>query len=183
MGQNGSRRTKKRDKRINLVFDSTPLIYLAKVRILDKVSKLKGEKYIPQSVYNEIAEGKKRGKEDAFLIDDLINKSIFTIAQAKDRRFLDHLLEIASMDYADAETLALAKETKGVAIVDDSHARTIAAIEGIEFRGSIFILFSLCRNNAISKNQVKEYLNRMISFGWRCSTELYSAILDEIRKL
>lgn len=183
MDKDNARRIKKRDKGINLVFDSSPLIYLAKIRILGKLSKLSGDKYIPQSVYSEVMRGKEQGREDAFLIDDLVTHRVFKVAEVTDKKFLNNLLEIPSLEYADAETLSLAKEMKGIAIVDDSRARTIAEIEGVEFRGSIFILFSLFRKKAINKNQVKEYLDKMISLGWRCSTELYAAILGEIQNL
>ncbi|CAG0980742.1 MAG: DUF3368 domain-containing protein [Candidatus Methanoperedens sp.] len=43
-----------------LVFDATPLIYLGKIKLLDKVAHFPEDKYITKSIFREVVE---RGKE------------------------------------------------------------------------------------------------------------------------
>ena len=168
---------------MKLVFDSTTLIYFAKLKILDKLKELEGEKIIPRSVYTEVVdEGRARGKEDALVIEGLVNKNIFRIAEA-DKKLLKQFLDIKNISYADAETLAISKEQKAVAIIDESYLRTIADIESIAYRGSVFLLFSLYRENIIKKDEIRKCIDDMVKLGWRCSTELYAAVIDEIEKL
>ena len=167
-----------------LVFDSTTLIYFSKLKMLDKLPKLRAGRVIPETVYNEVViEGKNKGKEDALFIEKLINRNVFDVIKAKNKDFINHLLGIPSIDCADAETLALAKELSGLAIIDETPSRNIAEIENIKFHGSVFLLFLLHKEKLISKKEVKAYIDKMVKLGWRCSTEFYAAILTEIEKL
>lgn len=166
------------------IFDSTTLIYFAKIKILNKLTSLAATRLIPASVYKEVVvEGKKNRQEDALIIEKLVNQKIFKIQGAKNKEFISHLLSLPSVDYADVETLALAKELNAVAIIDDAPSRSAAEVEGIKFHGSVFLLFLLHKKSLISKNEIKVNIDKMIKLGWRCTTEFYAAILEEIRKL
>ncbi len=165
------------------VFDSTALMYFAKLKILDKLATVvKG--IIPASVYEEVvAEGKRRGKDDALFVEKLVDGGLFRVAAAKDADFLGCLLKIQALSYADSETLSIAKELGAVAVIDETASRTVAELQGIKFHGTVFILFLLFKKKMISKKDIKTYVDEMIGLGWRCSTEFYSAILAEIEKL
>lgn len=165
---------------MNFVFDSSPLIYFAKIGILDKIARLKGEKIIPHSVYTEVVEeGTMKGKKDAIIIESFVNKHAFVLEKAKGK-ILQNFLKFQRLKLADAETLAIAKEKKAVAIIDDLFLRAVAETNDIDYGGSIFILFKLCREKGIGKHEIKKYVDEMIKLGWRCSTELYAQILEEI---
>lgn len=167
-----------------LIFNSSPLIYLAKIKVLKKIEKIPGKKLISPCVYHEVVKkGEEKGEPDAFLIDDLVEKKILSIKEIRNKKFVKHLKRIPKLDYADVETLALAKELKAVAIIDEIVARNVAEIEGVEYAGSVSILFKLLRLGIVNKKQTKEYVDKMISLGWRCSTQLYSIILDELEKV
>ncbi len=167
-----------------LVFDSTPLIYLAKVEILSKLTDLNIELVIPRKVYEEVVEeGRRKGKQDAFAVEKLVSAGKFKVAEAKDKKFLNHISANPALSPADAETLALAKELKGTALLDESISRSVAEVEGIALHGSVFLLFLMQKRRIISKAELRNLFDSMISAGWRCSTELYAAILAEIEKL
>ncbi len=169
---------------MKFVFDSSPLIYFAKIRILDKIARLKGEKIIPHSVYAEVIEERKvKGKKDAITIGGFVNKRAFVLEKAKDKIILQNFLKFQRLKLADAETLAIAKEKKAIAIIDDLFLRAVAETNDIDYGGSIFILFKLCEEKVIGKHEIKKYVDEMIKLGWRCSTELYAQILEEIDKL
>lgn len=167
-----------------LVFDSTPLIYLAKAGVLPKLAGLRMKLVIPRSVYEEVVvEGRRRGKEDALVVEKLVSDASFAVADAHDKDFVKRLLSNPGLSKADAETLALARELKAVAAVDESLCRSVAELEGVGFHGSVFLLFLLHKKKVISKADLKATINSMVESGWRCSTELYAAILAEIEKL
>jgi predicted nucleic acid-binding protein len=55
---------------MRLVFNSTPLIYLAKVGLLPLLKDVPGEKLIPESVKIEVVDkGKERAAKDALTIE------------------------------------------------------------------------------------------------------------------
>mgnify|MGYP001601673273 CR=1 FL=1 len=166
------------------VFDSTPLIYLAKTGVLPRLAGLRMKLVIPKAVYGEVvAEGKRRGKQDALVVEKLASDGAFAVADARDNEVVKHLLSNPGLSKADAETLALARELKAVAVVDEGLCRSVAELEGISFHGSVFLLFLLQKKKIISKADLKAIINSMVESGWRCSTELYAAILAEIEKL
>ena len=168
---------------MRLVFDSTTLIYFAKLRILQLLGKMKGEKIIPFFVHKEVVEkGIKKGKEDAYFIDGLIKQDVFVVEKCRNE-FFKKISEIRNLSMADAETLALAKEKRSVAVIDESILRSVAQTYNVEYRELIFLLFQLYHEKAIKKIEIKKYLDEMIKLGWRCSTELYVSILQEIEKL
>ena len=168
---------------MKLVFDATLLIYFSKMKILDKVTKLKGEKIIPSGVYFEVVDrGKIKGKDDALFVEKLVSEGLFSV-ESPETEDVKYFLELPRVRKGDAETLALAGRKNAVAIIDESNLRTIAEANKIEHRGSIFILFEMYRQKIINKKDIRKYLDEMIRLGWRCSTELYASVLTKIGEL
>ena len=79
----------------------------------------------------------KRGAPDAILIEKAIDRGAIELKTVKDKKFLQTLLKILGLHEADAEVLALTKELKATAIIDEEKARTIADVNGIPNRGTI----------------------------------------------
>lgn len=166
-----------------LVLNSTPLIYFARIGMLGVLERLPDRKIIPKAVYEEtVVKGKGINRRDAFIIDKLVKDGAFRVEEAKEK-FLGHLLAIPRLDRAEAEVLALAKELGAAAVIDDMAARSAADIEGIRYGGSAWLLFRLVRQKIIRKGEAKKFIDEMIKAGWRCSTELYAAILKELEEL
>ncbi|MDI6720844.1 MAG: DUF3368 domain-containing protein [Candidatus Aenigmarchaeota archaeon] len=166
---------------MRLVLDSTPLIYFAKIGLIEKLGRLKAEKIIPSHVFHEVVEkGKEANKPDSFIIEKFVRVGRCRIEKSD---IPEAFLQYSRMTTADAETLELARKFSGIAIIDDSYLRTVAEYESIDYRGSIFLLFRLYEEKLIKRGEIKYYLDTMISHGWRCSTELYVLMLNEINKL
>jgi len=166
-----------------LVLDSTPLIYLAKTNLLELLEKLPEKKIVPHLVYEEvIVGGKKRGAADAFLVEKAIDRGIFEVRSAKNKKFLWTLARIPGMHEADAEVLALARELKATAIVDEDKARSVADVNDVPNRGSGYLLLRLSKIGLLTRGEAKAKLDEMIKAGWRCSTEVYSEILKSLMR-
>ena len=164
------------------IFDATPLIYLGKINVLEKITHFPEEKYTPQSVYEEVVvEGKKSGNPEVFLIENLIKAGIIEIKTPVDDRYTAHLKENPRIHRGDDEVLALASELDGIALMDDEEAKGMAEIEGIEHHGTIYLILRMMKMGLLTKEETIDALDEMLRRGWRCSTELYAGILRAIK--
>ncbi len=160
-----------------LIFDATPLIYLGKTNLIEKIKHFPEDKYTTQSVCREVVyAGKNSGKQEAFIIEKLIKNKVIKVKTPANREYISTLRENPKIHEADADVLALATELNGVALMDDEEARGMAEIERIEHHGTIYLLLRMMKMKLITKEEVFAYLNKMIHMGWRCSTELYAEI-------
>ena len=165
-----------------LVFDATPLIYLGKVNLIEKIKYFSEEKYTTKSVYSEVVEeGKKGGKPEVFMIEALVSSGVIKIKNPANKLYMNNLRENPKIHEADIEVLALAKELNGIALLDDDAARGMAEVEGIEHHGTIFLLLRMWKMKLLARDEVLANLNEMIRLGWRCSTDLYAKIFMEMK--
>ncbi|SNQ60667.1 DUF3368 domain-containing protein [Candidatus Methanoperedens nitratireducens] len=165
-----------------LIFDATPLIYLGKVNLIEKVKHFSEDKYTTRSVYREVVEeGKKSGRPEIFMIEALIKSGTIKVKTPANKRYIEHLRENPKIHEGDADVLALASELDGIALMDDEEARGMAEIEGIEHHGTIYLLLRMMKMKLVTKEEALAGLNEMIRMGWRCSTELYTEIVMAMR--
>ncbi|MEK6951075.1 MAG: DUF3368 domain-containing protein [Nanoarchaeota archaeon] len=161
------------------IFDSTLLIYLGKVRLLEKIKGLSARNLIPASVYEEVVEkGKKLGEADAFYVQKLVEERIFEVHLAPKRNY--PFLENTALDQADKDVLTIAQEFGARAIMDDENARTVAEIVGIPKGGSLFLIFTLVRRKMITAQEARKSIEAMIEAGWYCSIAQYAFIVKEL---
>ncbi|MBC2697275.1 MAG: DUF3368 domain-containing protein [ANME-2 cluster archaeon] len=165
-----------------LIFNATPLIFLGKINVLEKITHFPEEKYTLESVYQEVVvEGKKSGNPEAFLIENLLDAGILKIKTLTDNRYVAHLKENPRIHSGDAEVLAMALELDGIALLDDEEARGMAEIKGIEHHGTIYLLLRMMKIGLLTKEETIDSLDEMLRMGWRCSTELYAGILKAVK--
>lgn len=130
-----------------------------------------------------MAEGKKAGKPEVFIIENLVSKGVFRMKNPANEQYISHLRENPKIHEADIDVLALARELNGIALLDDEEARGMAEVEGIEHHGTIYLLLRMWKTKLLTKEEALVDLNEMIRLGWRCSTELYAEILMGINML
>lgn len=164
------------------VFDATPLIYLSKAKILEKIAFPDAENIIIAPVYEEVVlKGMKIGKEDAFLIQKSIEKGIFKIEKKEEQ--LPFLKENKKLSDTDKDIVSYcAKKRNAIIITDDEELRKVADIEDLPNHGSIYILFRLLILKRITKEEFKTILSTMIGHGWYCSIDLFMEIMSELEK-
>lgn len=144
------------------------------------IEKLEGEKYVAPSVYAEVVGvGKAKGLSDALVSEELIRRGVILV-----RRPSENLVRLIAahkdIHAGEAEVISLAKELKGIAIVDDPVARSIADIHGVRKEGSYAVILRMLNDGRIEKDGAKEALRKLIASGWRCEVELYERILNAI---
>lgn len=167
-----------------LIFNSTPLIYLSKVGLSGIIENLQEEKLTSPLVKVEVVDkGKQKGVPDAIALERLFENGVFRLCNPKDKLFLSRLSKTRGLHAADVEVLALAKEHKGLAVIDDEVARKTAKVYRISYVGTPYIFARAVFEGFLSKQQAKAAVKDMVSLGWRCNVETYAKIIELIDKI
>jgi predicted nucleic acid-binding protein len=160
-----------------LIFDATPLIYLARIGLANLLETIPAPRFASRSVFTEVVEhGMAKGHADALVLDHLFEVKAISIVDPSDKGILSALRKVRGLEETDAETLAIAKERNYRAVVDDLLARKVARTYSIDFVGTPFILLIATQSRLLTKREALRTVDDMIEAGWRCGPELYRAI-------
>ena len=163
------------------VFDATPLIYLAKVDRLALVQQLDVSCVLPERVYAEVVEtGLDQGYPDARRIERSVDADRFDIVSVETTPLLSRLQENSNLSDADVAVLACADANDGVAVMDETYGRDVAAAEGITTRGTAFLLLKLASEGTISVDEARTVIDAMIDEGWYCAPDVYAKIVQKL---
>ena len=151
---------------MKIVSDSSPLIALAKIEMLDI---LRNGIVIPKAVFDEIT---KPEKEYAKELDKWGKDKVIAVKNRKAVEYLEMII-----DRGEAETIALAEELNADAVlIDDLKARKIAKLRGLNIIGTIGVLLDAKERELI--REVKPLLEKLMKEKIRMSKELYDHALD-----
>ena len=114
------------------------------------------------------------------MAEDIIKQSIIKIKEPKNTEFITLLSHLPDLHSGEIEVLALAKDLGGIAVIDESIAREVARIYGIESHGTAYLLLRLFYRGKLTRKQIKDAVNQMISAGWRMTSEDYARLMKEI---
>jgi predicted nucleic acid-binding protein len=165
------------------IFDSSPLIYMNKVGLNWIFEQLEGEKFIPAQVYEQVVtrgkiRGKIRGDADAIISEELVKKRVIKVIIVENgfKAMLDSLKD--ELHEGELEVLALAKNKRSVAVLDESIAREVGRVFKIEVHGTLFLIFLMVRMMKLKKEEAREKVNLMIREGFRLGHEEYLGFLN-----
>lgn len=161
------------------VFDSSTLILLAKIGLLPHALDLKASFLVPEKVYREVVvKGKKLGKEDALIVDKLVESGKIRVAAVSSKKQVNALLNDFRINQGEAEAVALALEKKALFLgADDREAIKACRVYGLPFVTALSMAIKLSRDKKISKEEVELALLKLEKFGF------YSKeIMDEGKK-
>ncbi len=165
------------------IVNASPLIYLGKLGILDKLKELYSEIFTTETVKIEVLPS--MPTPEKMILEDAFN-SWLIVKDVKQSPWLEKYRKF-KIHYGEASVLSLAKELDkqdSTVILDDFGARQIA--RSLKFRviGTIGILLFCAKKKTMKKVQVKTYLKRLSTeTNFRMSTKLYLLVLDELEKL
>lgn len=163
------------------VFDATPLIYLAKVERLALVQQLDERCVIPERVYEEVVEiGLEQGYPDARRIERAVEDDVFEVLTVESTDLVSRLRTNPNLSDADVAVLACAAAHEGVAVMDETYGRDVAAAEGISTRGTAYLVLLLATRDSLSEMEARRVIDTMIDEGWYCAPDVYAKI---VRKL
>ena len=101
-------------------------------------------------------------------IGEALTSELLVEQSATNRDYCELLAEI--LGPGEAETIALAKEKNGIALVDDGAGRKIAARENIDVVGSLYVLIKAKQENLIPA--ATPLLNRLVEHGYHLDESL-----------
>lgn len=160
------------------VLDATPLIYLAKAESLDVLDAF--DTVTTQGVYDEVVvRGKRADAPDARRIETHDPE----VVEVPRNETYERISEDDGLSDTDAGVLALADAKDGTAVMDEKRGRTVAKVEGIDVRGTAYLLLSSVKSGENGAEEARETLDRMVDSGWYCSTSFYAKILERLEKL
>ncbi len=164
-----------------IISNTSPLIYLGKIKKLQLLKKLFNEISIPKQVYDEIIKGKEEKFLDALIIEKAAGDGWIKV---KDVEIDEEVEKFSSeLDFGEVAVISLAKKLKpSLVLIDDASARTIAESFGFNVKGTLYVLLRAYRGKLVNKNEVKDLVNRIVFAGFRISQEIYIQFLDELDK-
>ena len=160
------------------IFDATPLIYLAKVERLSLTQYVDKPRVIPERVYEELVQtGLEAGYPDARRIERHVASNLFDVVSVESTPLLSRLRTNEKLSDADVAVLAHTDAHDGVAIMDETYGRDVAASEGIPTRGTAYLVLKLAKQEAIDVEDARSLIDAMIDAGWYCSPGVYTKIV------
>jgi predicted nucleic acid-binding protein len=166
------------------VFDATPLIYLGKAERLTLVEKLPEQCVIPEPIHEEVvATGLAEGHADARRVERAIEDEILSVVPIDEGSTYERLRENQHLSDADAAVLAVADAHDAVAVMDEQYGRDVASAEGIETKGTAYLVLSILKDGGITDKEAQATIDAMVEAGWYCSPDLYARLCQKIESL
>jgi len=155
---------------MKVVINTSPLISLSLLEMLDILPKLFDEIYIPNAVFQEaVVLGK--GKYGSVEIEKLTWLKIVKITNTDLRDSIS-----ISLDYGEAEVLTLAKELAiDTVIIDEYAGRRYAKMLDINVMGTLGILLKAKEMNLVK--QIKPLMELLVRHKRYINRELFEKIL------
>ncbi|WP_226011240.1 DUF3368 domain-containing protein [Halomicrobium salinisoli] len=169
---------------MTLIVDATPLIVLAKSDHLDVLTGRDETPVVPALVYDEVVEtGLSAGYPDARRIERAIENGHFAVEDAPESALFEELASSPALSEADAAVLALAADRDGVAVMDEQAGRAAADAEGIETRGTAYVVLSSVERGEQTPAEARSIIDDIVEAGWHCSTDLYAQIVRKLEEM
>jgi predicted nucleic acid-binding protein len=166
------------------VFDATSLIYLAKAERLDLVGNLPATCAVPDRVRDEVVTtGIEGGHADARRVERTVNGGVLPVDTVRQDETFDRLRRNDRLSEADCAVLALADKRGATAVMDERYGRDVAETEGIETRGTAYLVLRLLQEGVVDATVARETVDAMMDAGWYCAPDLYAKVTRKIDDL
>jgi len=166
---------------VSWVFDATPLIYLSKARHLGIVESLDGRRLIPERVYREVVtDGIAAGYDDARRIERRVDDGLFDVVEVEGGRLAARLTDDPGLSGADVAVLECANGRDAVAIMDETAGRSAAEVEGIDTRGTAYLVLVAASEGELTPTGGRKCIDTMLESGWYVAPDLCAKILAKL---
>lgn len=159
-----------------IVFDSSTLILLPKVEILELfVSNIGRRVLIPERVRSEVMTGREK---ETPLIAKLLESKTIEVRKTKDLGYIKKLTEDFNIGAGEAEAITLAiQEGANLIATDDKNAIRACKMLGLEFITAIAILIRFFQKGLFEMDDALFKLEKLQSFG-----KFSRAIIEDAKK-
>lgn len=163
-----------------IIFDSSTLILLAKVGLLDHfIDNYKDRILIPEEVATECCH--RKDTFDALLIQKRIAEKNIIVYKASNVLLCRKLMEDFSIDRGEAEAIVLTLDKRAKLLgVDDRNAIKACRILKVPFTSAASILVRLVEHGVINSDAAKLKLELLIKYG-RYSAVIINQIKNRLK--
>lgn len=162
-----------------VVSDTTPVISPMKAGELKLLQQLFGVVYIPEAVYQELADNE-AFSEEARMVQECEFLYVQKVDNGKSVTILQHF---TGLDAGESEAIILADEMHSdVLLMDEHKGRQVAKRLGITITGTIGILTQAFDEGMLTKEDVERCIKRLKECGIQISEKLYQRLNMEIGK-
>jgi len=165
---------------MKIIIDSSPLIFLSKIGKIELLTELFDEILIPSDVFYEtVTLGKEKMLDDAFAIENFINRSSKVKIKDANIQWLADL----PLGKGEKAVISLAR-IEGIdnVLIDESKARTLAKVFKLKPRGTLWVLALANSNGIITRQELKESVLRVVEKGYRIKEEILARFLLDIER-
>lgn len=154
-----------------VVADTTPLIVLGRLGLLDAVAELLGTVYITSGVVQECTANKKL--PGAIKIASVLERNIITVSDNFDSKIVENL----NLDRGESEAIALALAYQCPLSIDERKGRRVATEMGLDILGTGTALVIAKNHDVI--DSVAPLLRQLDEMGIYISAKVKSQILSK----
>ncbi|MBI4146939.1 hypothetical protein HY489_06415 [Candidatus Woesearchaeota archaeon] len=162
-----------------IVSDSSPLIFLAKLNVLELVQKLYTKIIIPTEVYEEVITiGKKEGFKEVVVLEQFVSSGFI-----KQRVVSKRGKDFKNLHEGERSALQLCLQEKiHQMLVDDKEAVECCRIMGIEPIRTTRILLMLLKKKLLNREQFKNGLVKLSNEGYFFTIDVYNYLLEQVNE-
>lgn len=164
-----------------VVADSTVLIFLGKLRHLDRLRSTYETVLVPRRVFEEVVEdGKELGARDAVLVERAIEDGWIEVHET------DPLEEVGRYDLDAGETAVLSlaiRRDHDEVLVDEESAREVARLQDLRPRGTLSLLFAAVRDGSLTFSAFLDELETLLEAGFYLDEAVYIEAVRRARRL
>ena len=160
-----------------VVLDSSAVIALSSVGLLDTVVKLFDRVLVPQAVYEEVVV-RGAGRPGSRELRGLVETGRVKLLAPRDRWVVEALHD--PLGLGEAEAIALALEQGCAVVLDDRVARLKARAMGLQLMGTLRLLRAAYNAGLLGLEELVGALEELRRHGFRVSDELLERILREL---
>ncbi len=157
------------------VFNSSPIIFLTKLDLIEAALDLFDRIEIPSLVYSEI---RRKPDASADAVEDLVKGGRVKVFKASNERFVNALGR--RLGKGEAEAIALSIENGADLVILDDHAARVEAMRlGLSVKGTLGIVRRLM-GNGVFDGDLEELFTKLKAMGFRIRAELFREIFSGI---
>ena len=163
----------------NIVSDSTPIVYIAKVGKLQLLKRLYEDVVLPEAVKREVLAGEY--PEVPVILDAFRAGWLEERVLTRDARKFEqtHLLRAPGLDRGEREAIALAYTSHLPLLIDEDEktGRRVAKVWGIEVRGTLRVILEAYQARLIEYPEARQIFKQLLAERFHVSAETYERAL------
>ena len=149
---------------MTIISDASSLILLAKAGVLELFAN-RNKVIAPKLVYEEVARGKDKGREDSILIERLKTEKKLII-MAVNKKTKNKIQKTFNLKGGELEVISFAFGKNHTIITDDKKCINAAKALKINFINSLDVILVLHKKGAMRKEKALECIETLEEYSW-----------------